>query len=84
MTAAASIYMNSAAGYFDVRDKEDKWVRVKCCKGDMIVLPAGMYHRFTLDDNNYIKVPVPVSSTSVLPCSALVTEEVRILSLIHI
>ncbi|EFJ32151.1 hypothetical protein SELMODRAFT_85507, partial [Selaginella moellendorffii] len=29
----------------------DIWVK----KGDMIVLPAGSYHRFTLDNNNYVK-----------------------------
>jgi len=30
-------------------------VRISMGAGDMIVLPAGMYHRFTLDEGNYLK-----------------------------
>lgn len=39
-----------------MRDENDQWIRVAVKKGGMIVLPAGMYHRFTLDNDNYIKV----------------------------
>ena len=44
------------AGYFDVRGEDEEWIRVACKKGDMIVLPEGIYHRFTLDSQDYIKV----------------------------
>ncbi|KAJ7556420.1 hypothetical protein O6H91_05G082400 [Diphasiastrum complanatum] len=47
-------------GYWDIRDYDGKWIRFHITKGDMIVLPPGMFHRFTLDENHYIKATQPL------------------------
>jgi D-lyxose ketol-isomerase len=40
------------------RDSEavsDAWIRIRTEPGDLIIVPAGIYHHFTLDEGDYIK-----------------------------
>lgn len=45
-------YILDGEGYFDVRGQEDEWIRICLNKDDMIILPAGIYHRFTTNEQN--------------------------------
>ncbi|KAI5057465.1 hypothetical protein GOP47_0027480 [Adiantum capillus-veneris] len=48
-------FLLEGGGYWDIRDHDEKWIRFRIEKGDLVVLPPGMYHRFTLDANNHAK-----------------------------
>lgn len=49
-------YVVDGEGYFDMRTANDRWIRARVEKHDLLVLPAGIYHRFTVNSGlRYIK-----------------------------
>jgi 1,2-dihydroxy-3-keto-5-methylthiopentene dioxygenase len=42
-------------GIFDVRNKSDQWVRIVVEAGDLIIIPAKLYHRFLLTSAKNIR-----------------------------
>ena len=47
--------MLDGEGVFDIRSSDDRWLRVKVERGDLIVVPAKRYHRFELTDAKSIR-----------------------------
>lgn len=49
-------YVLEGNGFFDLRDPiTDNWIRVRTDKDDLIIVPSGIYHRFAMTTNGYIK-----------------------------
>jgi len=48
-------FIIDGSGYFDVRDLDDRWIRILVEKGDLITIPAGIYHRFINDEHDYVE-----------------------------
>ena len=48
-------FVLTGEGIFDIRSQKDQWMRVHVEEGDLIVVPARRYHRFTLTPTQMIR-----------------------------
>ncbi|KAF4679920.1 1,2-dihydroxy-3-keto-5-methylthiopentene dioxygenase, variant 2 [Perkinsus olseni] len=44
--------ITNGIGYFDIRDPEDKWIRIRIGTGALIILPPGIWHRFCVSEED--------------------------------
>ncbi|KHJ96153.1 hypothetical protein OESDEN_03890 [Oesophagostomum dentatum] len=42
--------------YYDVEPEEDEWIRIHLERGDLIVIPKGVSHRFTVTPQNFVQM----------------------------
>ncbi len=47
-------FVLEGAGVFDIRSLDDRWMRVRVEPGDLIIVPAGRFHRFFLTEEKQI------------------------------
>jgi 1,2-dihydroxy-3-keto-5-methylthiopentene dioxygenase len=48
-------FVLEGAGIFDIRDNDNRWMRVTVEAGDLIVVPKDRYHRFYLTETKQIR-----------------------------
>lgn len=48
-------YVLEGEGIFDLRSKDDRWMRVTVEPGDLLVVPANLHHRFLLTSRKHIR-----------------------------
>lgn len=48
-------FVLAGSGVFDLRSADDRWLRAEVEAGDLLVVPAGLYHRFFLTDERQIR-----------------------------
>ncbi|KAK3784344.1 hypothetical protein RRG08_053830 [Elysia crispata] len=49
-------FVSAGSGFFDMRSRDDKWIRLELSQGDLMIIPGGVYHRFFLDHKGYVKL----------------------------
>ena len=47
-------FILEGAAIFDIRDTEDRWMRMMLSPGDLIIIPANRFHRFSLDTKKFV------------------------------
>ena len=47
-------FVLAGSGIFDIRSKDDRWMRIEVSQGDLIVVPNKRYHRFFLGEERAI------------------------------
>ena len=48
-------FVLSGEGIFDIRSRDDRWMRVRVERGDLIIVPKDRFHRFMLTDAKHIR-----------------------------